>query len=323
VTQPTLLAIVGPTAAGKTQLSLGLAMAWGAEIVSADSRQIYRGMDIGTAKATSAERALAPHHLLDIVEPDQVLTLAEYQRLAYEAIGEVHGRSKLPLLVGGTWQYVRAVIEGWGIPEVAPQLELRAELEEEARRSGASALHSRLVQRDPVAAQRIDARNVRRVIRALEVCLVTGRPISELQRRSAPPFRVFVLGVTRERADLYQRIDQRVDRMLTDGLVGEVERLVSLGYDWRLPAMSALGYREIGEHLRGEASLEDSVAAIKRRTRRFMQQQHNWFGLNDPEIRWLDPASLEGGSAADVVCTLLGLPEGDIMRTKGSRRGHS
>ena len=205
-----LVVIVGPTAAGKTALSIELAEALDGEIVSADSRQIYRSMDIGTAKATPEQRARIPHHLLDVVSPDAVLTLADYQRLAYAAIDAILARGRLPILVGGTGQYVRAIVEGWNIPAVAPRPELRAELEAKAQVEGASSLHGRLAQLDPVAASLIDYRNVRRVIRALEVCLATGRPISELQRKSAPAYRIKQIGVTRPRPELYARIDARV-----------------------------------------------------------------------------------------------------------------
>lgn len=286
---PRLLAIVGPTAAGKTALSLDLAEALDGEIVSADSRQIYRGMDIGSAKATPAEQARVPHHLLDLVDPDQVLTLAEYQQLAYRAIDDIHARGRLPLLVGGSGQYVAAVLEGWRIPEVAPQPELRAQLAADAAAHGAEALHARLAALDPPAAARIDYRNVRRVIRALEVCLVTGRPISELQGKEPPPYRIRRIGVTRPRPVLYKRIDARVDAMIEAGLVDEVGRLADAGYDWNLPAMTGLGYRQIGLYLRGEATLDEAIALVKQATRRFVQQQYNWFPLDDPAIRWLDP----------------------------------
>ncbi len=284
-----LLAIVGPTAAVKTALSLALAEALGGEIVSADSRQIYRGMDIGTAKATAEEQARAPHHLLDVVDPNQILTLAEYQRLACAAIADIHARGRLPLLVGGTGQYVHAVLEGWRIPEVAPQPDLRAALEVEAAAHGPAALHARLAALDPVAAARIDPRNIRRVIRALEVCLATGRPISELQTKSPPPYTVVQIGVTRPRPELYARIDARVDRMIEAGLVAEVRRLADAGYDWELPAMTGLGYRQIGQHLRGEVTLDEAIALIKKGTRRFVQQQYNWFRPGDPAIHWVDP----------------------------------
>jgi len=293
-----LIVVVGPTAVGKTALSIALAVALGGEIVSADSRQIYRGMDIGTAKATPDERARVPHHLLDVVEPDQVLTLAEYQRRAYDAITEIHARGRVPFLVGGTGQYVRAVIEGWGIPAVAPHPEVRSELEARAKTDGAEALHRWLAALDPVAASRIDHRNVRRVIRALEVCLVARRPISELQRKTPPPYRIMQIGVTRSRPELYARIDARVDRMVEAGLVTEVRSLVDAGYGWELPAMTGLGYRQIGQYLRREISLDEAVALIKKGTRRFVQQQYNWFRPEDPGILWMDPTTAEIGAVA-------------------------
>ena len=291
----TLIAIVGPTASGKTALGIDLATELGGEIVSADSRQIYRGMDIGTAKATRAERDRIPHHLLDVVEPDQVLTLAEYQAAAYRAIEDIARRGRLPLLAGGTGQYVAAVLEGWQIPEVAPQESLRRELEAYAAENGAEALHGRLAGIDPAAAAAIDYRNVRRVIRALEVCRVTGRPISELQRKSGPPYTIVQLGVTRPRPELYERIDRRVDRMIEAGLVAEVRGLADAGYAWDLPAMTGLGYRQIGQYLRGEVTLDEAIALIKRDTRRFVRQQYNWFRPGDESIRWIDPSQTSSG----------------------------
>ena len=286
-----IVVVVGPTAAGKTDLAIALADALGGEIISADSRQIYRGMDIGTAKATPEQRARAPHHLLDVVNPDQVLTLAEYQHMAYDAITGVQSRGLVPILAGGTGQYVRAVTEGWQIPAVAPDPALRAALEAEALEAGAEAFHARLAGLDPRAAARIDYRNVRRVIRALEVCLVTGRPISELQSKEPPPWRACWIGVTRPRPELYARIDARVDRMIAGGLVEEVRALAGAGYGWDLPAMTGLGYRQVGQYLRGEMDLEAAIALIKKGTRRFVQQQYNWFPVSDPAIRWLDPGA--------------------------------
>ena len=301
---------MGPTAAGKTALSIDLAEAAGGEIVSADSRQIYRGMDIGTAKVTAEERARVPHHLLDVVTPDQVLSLAEYQALAYAAIADIHARGRLPFLVGGTGQYIQAVVEGWSIPAVAPHPELRAELEAKASAEGAEALHGWLAALDPAAAARIDYRNVRRVIRALEVCLVTGQPITELQRKNPPPFDILQIGVTRPRPELYGRIDARVDQMMAAGLLDEVRRLDAAGYAWELPAMTGLGYRQIGEFLRAEVSLDEAIARIKQGTRRFVQQQYNWFRLADPAINWFDPGVTQ---AADVVDATLGF----LLRISG------
>jgi tRNA dimethylallyltransferase len=286
---PNLFVIVGPTAVGKTALAVELARRLDGEIVSADSRQIYRGMDIGTAKPTRQEQALAPHHLIDIVAPDEPYTLAQFQADAYAAIDGILARGKLPLLVGGTGLYVRAVVEGLRIPRVPPNPELRAQL---ATQDGL-ALYERLRELDPEAAARIDPRNVRRTIRALEVCLTTGQRFSELGRASPPPYRITQIGLTLSRPELYARIDARVDRMMADGLVSEVESLVAQGFGWNLPSMSGLGYREMGTYLRGEVSLNEAVANIKRDTRDFVRRQYAWFRLKDERIRWFDVT--EGG----------------------------
>jgi len=284
----TLFAIVGPTAVGKTAISLQLAAALDGEIVSADSRQIYRGLDIGTDKASPAQQALVPHHLLDVVDPDHVLTLAEYQRAAYAAIDGIHSRGRQPLLVGGTGLYLRAVLEGLGIPEVPPNEDLRAELEAFAVAHGSLALHARLAALDPVAAGRIDHRNLRRVVRALEVCLLTGRPISDLQAAAPPPYHILRVGLTRPRNALYARIDQRVDEMLAHGLQVETQRLLVAGYSPQLPALTGLGYRQMIQYLQGEMGYDEAVAAIKQQTRRFVRQQYTWFSLDDPRIVWFD-----------------------------------
>ncbi len=288
-----LLVIVGPTAVGKSALAIRLAQEFEGEIISADSRQIYRYMDIGTAKVTPEERAGVPHHLIDVVAPNEELTLAHYQRLAAEVIEEVWARGKLPILVGGTGLYVRALTEGWTVPEVPPDRALRARLEEQARREGPIALHASLAAVDPLAAQRIDPRNVRRVIRALEVYRRTGVPISVQQDKVAPSYRLLKIGLTMEREALYRRIDERVERMIAQGLEAEVRGLVARGYGCELPSMSGLGYREIGQYLRGEVTLEVAIALIKRNTRRFVRQQYNWFRLSDPAIHWFDAAQLD------------------------------
>jgi tRNA dimethylallyltransferase len=285
-----LLVIVGPTAVGKTALSLHLAEVLQGEVVSADSRLFYRGMDVGTAKPTPEECARVPHHLIDIAEPGETVGLAEFQELAYATIGDVHARGKLPILVGGTGQYVRAVVEGWSIPRVPPDPALRARLETQAEREGAVALHARLARLDPDAAGRLDPRNVRRVIRALEVCLITGRPISQQQRKRPPPYRILQVGLTMERAALYARADRRIEAMIAAGLEDEVRRLVEAGYGWDLPAMSGLGYAQFRPYFEGQATLEEVVTEIQRATRRFIRHQYNWFRLNDRAIRWFDVA---------------------------------
>jgi tRNA dimethylallyltransferase len=287
---PPLGVIVGPTAVGKTALSLPLAEAFAGEVVSADSRQFYRGMDIGTAKPAPEALARVPHHLIDIVDPDETVGLAEFQDLAYVAIDAIHGRRRLPFLVGGTGQYVRAVVEGWRIPRVPPDDELRARLEAEAERHGPEALHARLEALDPVAAGKIHPNNVRRVVRALEVCLLTERPISEQQGKSPPPYRILQIGLTMEREALYARADRRVERMLAAGLEAEVRGLLAAGYDWALPAMSGLGYAQFAPYFAGEATLEDVAVEIKSATHSFIRHQYNWFQLDDPAIHWFDAA---------------------------------
>jgi tRNA dimethylallyltransferase len=304
-----LLVIVGPTAVGKTALSLHLAETLNGEIVSADSRLFYRGMEIGTAKPTPEERARVPHYLIDIANPDETVGLAEFQERTFAAIADVHARGKLPLLVGGTGQYVRAVVEGWRIPRVPPDPILRAKLEAQAKREGAAALHAHLAQLDPVAAQRIDPRNVRRVIRALEVCLITDQPISEQQRKQSPPYRVLQVGLTMERANLYTRADRRVEAMMNAGLEDEVRRLVEAGHGWGLPAMSGLGYVQFKPYFEGQASLEEVVVEIKRATHRFIRHQYNWFRLNDPTIHWFDVSKAE--TAAEIEATVREWLEGN------------
>ena len=283
-----LIVIIGPTAVGKTAFSLRVATDFEGEIISADSRQIYRGLDIGTDKVGPEHRVKIPHHLIDVVDPDDVLTLADFQERAYAAIADIQRRGRLPLLVGGTGQWVKAVVEGWGIPRVPPDPVLRAKLAAEADEKGAGALHAQLAAVDPPAAAKLDPRNVRRVIRALEVYRKTGIPISQHQRKNPPPYQILQIGLTRPREALYGRIDRRIDEMMAAGLLAEVERLATAGYGWQLPAMSGLGYRQIGQYVRGEVSLEEAVALIKKETRRFLRQQYNWFRLDDPTIQWFD-----------------------------------
>ena len=282
-----LLAIVGPTAVGKTALSLHLAQQFGGEIISADSRLFYRGLDIGTAKPTAAEQQAIPHHLIDICRPDQTLTLGEYQQAAYTTITAVHHRHHLPILVGGTGQYIQAVLEGWGIPRVPPQPALRQALEA----FGGPELGRWLAHLDPTAAQAIDPRNVRRVIRALEVTLVAGIPISTLQRKTPPPYRTLTLGLHRDRTELYQRIDARVRQMVADGLEQEVRHLLEQGYGWELPALSGLGYRQWRPYFEGEQTLEEVIGRIQFETHRFVRQQKTWFQPHDERILWLDAAA--------------------------------
>lgn len=285
-TQIPLVVLVGPTAVGKTEISIQLAQRVNAEIISADSRLFYRGMDIGTAKPTPAERARVPHHLIDVANPDEVWSLATFQQAAHQAIAHIHSWGKLPLLVGGTGQYVWSVVHGWEVPRVAPNQELRSALETWAGQLGPGGLHARLGLLDPVAAANIDRRNVRRTIRALEVVFCTGRRFSDQRRRGPSAYRTLLLGLARPRAELYARIDQRIHQMIQNGLVEEVKRLLAQGYSPDLPSLSAIGYGEVIAHLQGQLSLEEAVTQIKRRTRQFVRRQANWFKPNDPHIRW-------------------------------------
>lgn len=286
-----LIAVVGPTGVGKTEVAVALCRKVGGEVISADSRQIYKGMDIGTDKPSAEQRSLVPHHVVDVVDPDEEFTLAQYQELAYQAIDGVLARGRAPFLVGGTGLYVRAVLEGFSIPRVEPDAELRQRLMEEAEADGGASLFARLQEVDPEAANRIDPRNVRRVVRALEVFETSQQPISVLQRRKPPPYRTLKVGLTMDREELYRRIDERVDSMVERGLVSEVEALLRKGYSEELPAMSGLGYRQVSLYLRGELDLPEAIRKIKSETHRFVRQQYKWFRVDDETIHWFDMAS--------------------------------
>lgn len=286
-----LLVILGPTAAGKTAAALAIAQALDGEIIGADSRQVYRHMDIGTAKPSSAERALVPHHLIDCIDPDDNLSLAQYQRMAYTAINDILARGRLPVLVGGTGQYISAVIEGWSIPEVPPNAALRAELEAYAAEHGSAALHARLATLDPAAAAKIEHQNVRRVVRALEVCIETGQRISDLQRKQPRDYAVLQLGLTLEREALYMRADRRVDAMIQAGFVDEVRALLAMGYDRRLPSMSGLGYAQLAAHLLDGVPLAEAVEDTKRATHDFIRRQYTWFRKYNQDVAWYDAGS--------------------------------
>jgi tRNA dimethylallyltransferase len=259
----------------------------GGEVVGADSRQIYRGMDIGTAKATPEEQARVRHHLLDLRDPDQVLTLAEYQHLAYAAIDDIHSRGKVPFLVGGSVLYVRAVTAGLRIPAAPPDPSLRAALELELAEGGLPPLVERLRVLDPLSAGQIDLRNPRRVLRALEVVLLTGQSKVLLEGEDPPPYRMLRIVLTRERGDLHRRIDGRVQQMVDGGLVAETQRLLAQGYAPTLPAMTSLGYREITAYLNGELTLAAAIQRIQIETHRFVRHQMTWL-RKLPDLHWYD-----------------------------------
>jgi tRNA dimethylallyltransferase len=284
--KPPLILIVGPTAVGKTELAIQLAEKLNGEIISADSRLFYRGMDIGTAKPTYAELARVPHYLIDIVNPDETLSLAVFQQRAKEVIADIHGRGKLPFLVGGTGQYVRAVTEGWTPPEVTADEQLRAVLEKLKEERGLGWLHDKLTQLDSEAAAKIDARNVRRTIRALEVILTTGRKFSEQRGQVDSPYQLITIGLIRPRSELYQRVDERIDAMFENGFVDEVKGLLEKGYSPTLPSMSAIGYRECISVIKGFLSEDQAKVEMRRVTRMFVRRQANWFKESDPNIMW-------------------------------------
>jgi tRNA dimethylallyltransferase len=290
-----LVAIIGPTGIGKTRLAIQLALSVNGEIVNADSRQIYRYMNIGTAKPTIEERALVPHHLVDIIEPDKEFSLAEYQRLAYGSIQDIQIRGKVPFLVGGSGLYVWAVLEGWVIPKVAPDVLFRQGLEKRAELGQGDDLYRELKVIDPAAAEKIDPHNIRRVIRALEVNKFADSTFSRLQKKQPPPFRTQIIGLTAERKELYRRADERVDKMLKQGFVDEVGALLKKGYGSSLPAMSGIGYREIGQYLNGGMTLEEAVYKIKTGTHRFIRHQYAWFRLKDERIKWFDVEKVNKG----------------------------
>ena len=281
-----LVLIFGPTAVGKTELAIQLAKRLNGEIVSADSRLFYRGMDIGTAKPTSEEQARVLHHLIDIADPDEILSLAVFQQKAREIIANIHTRNKIPFLVGGTGQYIRAVTEGWHPPEVEPDERLRRELEKMKEERGIFWLHDKLGGLDPEAAQKIDPRNYRRIIRALEVILTTGRKFSEQRGQSETPYHLTTVGLTRPRVELYERVDQRIEVMFANGFLNEVKTLLAKGYSPSLPTLSAIGYRECIRVINGEIDAEQAKAEIRRATRVFVRRQANWFKGSDPNIKW-------------------------------------
>jgi tRNA dimethylallyltransferase len=300
-----LVAVIGPTAVGKSQLALCLTQNFNGEIVNADSRQVYRYMDIGTAKHSHAELSLIRHHLIDLINPDESFSLAIYQKLAFEAIEDIQQRHKLPLLVGGSGLYVWSVIEGWKIPPVAPNAELRHSLEMRAKEEGGYALYQELQKVDPVAATNIMPTNLRRIIRALEICQVTGQPVSQLFQKQAPPYPVLIIGLTMQRDNLYRRIDSRVDEMIKQGLVDEVRHLMTKGCSLDLPSMSGIGYKQIGMFLQGKLDLPSAIQQMKYETHRFARHQYAWFHLDDARIHWFDEYDDIQNEATSLVAAFL------------------
>lgn len=287
VRQPPIVVLTGPTSVGKSALAVRLALRFPLEIVSADSRQVYRYLDIGTAKPTVEERARVRHHLVDYVDPADSYSVARFRDDGDAVLADLAAGGRAALVVGGTGHYIQALVERIEPPRVPPDPTLRADLERRAADRGAEALHGELAAVDPSSAERIPASNVRRVIRALEVTLVTGRPFSEISRRREPPRAALKLALTMPRDELYRRVDDRVDRMLAAGWVEEVRNLLARGYGPALPAMSSTGYRELVRHLRGELELEDAVRRIKWASHAYVRRQYVWLRRQDG-YEWIE-----------------------------------
>ena len=288
-TKQPLLVLVGPTAVGKTKLSLALAQRFNAEIISGDSMQVYRGMDIGTAKIPVEEQCGIPHHMIDIHTPDEPFSVAEFQERSARLISEISARGRLPFIVGGTGLYIESLCYGFEFSEQGSDEAYRLQMADYAEQYGNQALHQRLAEVDPETASRLHPNDVRRVIRALEVYHLTGQTMSqqlEHQKREAQ-YKLCMIGLTMDRQLLYNRIEERIDEMLEQGLVAEVEQLLAQGYDRRLVSMQALGYKEIAAYLEGELSYEAAVVLLKRDTRHFAKRQLSWF-RRMKDIHWFD-----------------------------------
>ena len=284
-----LIIILGPTAVGKTELSLRLAEKMEGEIISADSRLFYRGMDIGTAKPSIEDRKRVIHHLIDIANPDDDFSLALFQFKAKNAIKAIHRKGKIPFLVGGTGQYIKAVIEEWQPPAQPPNFNLRNILEKWAVEIGVFGIHDKLKIIDPIAAESIQPQNIRRTVRALEVIFQTGKRFSSQKVKGNCPYKIFQIGLIRTRMELYKRIDDRIDQMISEGFIEEVKGLLIKGYSPHLPSMSAIGYKQVAAYINGEITIDEAVILMRRLTRQFVRRQANWFKLSNPDIHWYQP----------------------------------
>jgi len=283
-----LIAVVGATATGKSDAAVTVAEALAGEVVSIDAYQVYRGLDIGTAKASAALRARVPHHLLDIADPGDQLTLARFLDAAQAAMEGIWSRGKLPVLAGGSGQYIWALLEGWNVPRVPPNQALRAELEELVARQGNPALVARLAAVDPEAAARLDPENPRRLVRAIEVVEREGRPLAACQTRSPIDAEVLILGLRLPRDELYRRLDERTDAMYEAGFLDEVRRLREEGRGEAVPVRGGVGYKEASLHLDGAFGLEEAVRRHKNANHRLVRRQSAWFKETDPRITWVD-----------------------------------
>jgi len=289
--KPKIVILQGPTGVGKTETALALAHHVPVEIVNADSLQFYRFMDIGTSKPRPAQQQMVPHHLFSILDPDEHFHAARYMELARKIIEEILGRQHVPLVVGGTGLYIRALTRG-----LVNAPDRNEGLRTQLRRHSSAALFAELERVDPDTAQRLKPNDTLRIIRALEVFYQTGRPISAAATAAAPQYNALVFGLYLEREELYRRIEARVDAMLAAGLVDEVKRLLARGVPREATAMQALGYKEIAAYLKGETTFEEAVRLLKRNTRRFAKRQFTWF-KREEGIRWLDVAAYPGPAA--------------------------
>jgi len=286
--KPRLIILLGPTASGKSSLAIQLAQELNTEIISADSRYLYRQMNIGTAKPSPEELALVRHHMVDCADLDQPWSIGEYKSKVEDLILKINNAGKIPLMAGGTGQYIRAFMQNWQIPEIEADEKLRDAIEKIGQEQGFEKLHQQLAVLDPNAAKLIDWRNHRRTVRALEVILTTGQQFSKQRRSSESPYDLLVIGLHWERAELYQRIDQRIETMLSEGFLEEVEALIENGYKADLLKMGVIGYSELISHLDGEISMDEAIMLIKRNTRKYVRRQANWFKPDNPDINWLD-----------------------------------
>lgn len=305
--EPCPIVLAGPTAVGKTATAIALARLLDGEIVNADSMQVYRGMDIGTAKPTPEEQRAVPFHLLDLVPPDHSFSVAEWKVRAEHAIADIAARGRCPIICGGTGMYIRALLSDWSLADTPADTAVRQQLEMLARREGPRSLYARLREIDPTTAQRLHPNDAVRIIRALEVFAVTGKPLSFYRERDAytwssrPAIR---LGLTMPRALLYRRIEERTDRMLQSGWIAEVQNLLDQGYAPDLAPLQSLGYKEIVQYLRGTMDLDTAVDHIKRNTRRFAKRQMTWFRA-DPHMTWFDVADLAPQRIAERLCAFI------------------
>ncbi len=294
--QKPLIAVLGPTASGKTALSVEIAKRYNGEVISADSRQIYKYMDIGTAKITPHEMQGVKHHLLDVADPAEEFTLSDFKRHALKAINEIHQRKKIPVMCGGTGLYFSSIIQNYEIPRIPPQFDIRQKLAQYYEEHGAEALHALLKERDPVAAAKIHPNNVRYVIRALEINMAGGTQKNDEKGR--PMFSVFKVGIDWPRDILYERINRRVDEQLSAGLLNEVKGLLMRGYNEKLPSMSSLGYPELIGYIKGEATLEQAADLIRKNTRNYCKRQLTWF-RREKDVAWIPGDELKRILAAE------------------------